>query len=225
MIEQMGAPDASPAAENEVSRRIVTIPNLLCFIRLVGSFGLIALAVLEMPNWFVAVFVFLAMTDWVDGKLAILLNQRSIYGARLDSFADAAMYFALLVGALWLRWDVLAGEIAWIAAAVTSYLVSTGAGLWKFGRIPSYHTRAAKTSWLLVLIAAVCVLGGWAVWPFRVAMAAVTLTNAETTLMSFLLDEWKSDVTSLYHVLRDRRAAQKSPLTVDDGPPRPDRAE
>lgn len=201
------------------SARIITIPNLLCFVRLIGSFALVGLAVLERPNLFIGLFVFLAMTDWVDGKLAILLNQRSIYGARLDSAADAALYAALLIGGLWLRWDVLRQEFVWMGAAVASYAISTGVGLWKFRRVPSYHTRAAKTCWLLILLGAVAVLGGWAVWPFRVAMAAVTITNVETTLMSLYLDEWKADVTSLLHVLRPQGRREKPRKKGEDSQP------
>jgi len=211
------SPDA--IAPDVASTRIVTIPNLLCFVRLIGSFALVGLALWERPNLFIGLFVFLAMTDWVDGKLAILLNQRSIYGARLDSAADAALYAALLIGGLWLRWDVLRQEFVWVGAAVGSYAISTSVGLWKFRRVPSYHTRAAKTCWLLILVGAVAVLGGWAVWPFRVAMAAVTITNVETTLMSLYLDEWKADVTSLWHVLRARSRRKQSRDKSEDAEP------
>jgi CDP-diacylglycerol--glycerol-3-phosphate 3-phosphatidyltransferase len=213
---------AALAGENPAelpSRRLVTIPNLLCFARIAGSFVLIGLALLEQPGWFVGVFVWLALTDWVDGKLAIWLNQRSVYGARLDSAADVALYTALTLGGLWLRWDVLRGELIWIGAAVGTYALSTSVALWRFGRFPSYHTRAAKTSWFLVLVGALLLLGGWAIWPFRVAMAGVALTNLEATLLGLLLPEWRADVTSLYHALRPPRASKNpSQPGADDGP-------
>ena len=74
------------------------------------------------------------MTDWVDGKLAILLNQRSVFGARLDSWADAALYAALLLGAAMMRGATLGSELAWIIPAVATYLISTAADLWKYHR-------------------------------------------------------------------------------------------
>ena len=46
------------------------------------------------------------------------------------------------------------------------------AASWKYRRWPSYHTRAAKTCWFLIAVAAVCLFAGWAVWPLRVAAIA-----------------------------------------------------
>lgn len=92
------------------------------------------------------------MTDWVDGKLSILLTQRSVFGGRLDSWADAALYAALLVGAIILYGETFRAELNWFIPALTTYLISTAAGFWKLHRWPSYHTRAAKTGWLLIMI-------------------------------------------------------------------------
>jgi phosphatidylglycerophosphate synthase len=109
----------------EISNRLVTIPNLLCLIRLLGSVVLVVLACLDRRDWFLWLFIGLAMTDWIDGKLAILLNQRSVFGARLDSWADAALYTALLFGALWMHGEDLRSEWAWIIPAVATYTLST----------------------------------------------------------------------------------------------------
>jgi len=168
----------------------------------VGSFGLVALAAGGQDHAFLILFLLLALTDWLDGKLAILLHQRSVFGARLDSAADATFYTALLIGLVWLRWSMLRPEMPWIAAAILSYAVTTGAGLWKFGRVPSYHTRGAKLSWGLAAISAVCILARWSVWPLRVTMVVGTLTNLEATLMTTILPCWQADVPSLWHALR-----------------------
>ena len=138
-----GDPDDKPLD------RIFTIPNIICLIRILGSLVLVGLAIQGNDKVFLWLFVGLAMTDWIDGKLAILLHQRSVLGPRLDSLADAALYLALLVGLIGLRGDILAGQMNWIIPAVASYLLSTVAGYWKFRRWPTYHTRAAKTSWFI----------------------------------------------------------------------------
>ncbi len=56
---------------------IITIPNVICFIRLIGSFVLLAFALLGWRNTFVALFTALSLSDWIDGKLARALHQRS----------------------------------------------------------------------------------------------------------------------------------------------------
>lgn len=212
MVDSVEKPKKDRARPSEASRggerthRIVTVPNLLCVVRMLASLVLVALAVMGRGEAFLWLFVALTLTDWLDGKLAILLKQTSVLGARLDSWADAILYGALLFGALWLYGATLRAELAWILAAVASYAVSTAAGFWKYGRWPSYHTRAAKTSWFLIAAGVVCFFGEWAVWPLRVALAAVTLTNLEAVTITLVSDNWRANVESVFHVLRERRS-------------------
>lgn len=193
--------------ESQVSNRLLTVPNLICLIRLAGSFVLVPIAWQGRNELFLWLFVFLAMTDWIDGKLAILLNQRTIIGARLDSWADAALYTALLFGVVTMHGVRLQYELVWIGAAVVTYLVSTAAGLWKYHRWPSYHTRAAKTSWLLTAIAGIALFSNWSIWPLRIAAVGVTLTNIEALVITIISPSWRADVTSVYHAWRDSKAA------------------
>lgn len=184
--------------------RLWTIPNLISLSRLLGSFVMFGLALGAYTNEFLVLFVFLVVTDWVDGKLAILLNERTVFGARIDSAADFTLASALLWGAAFLRWDVISQELWWIAAPVATYAISSAYGGWKFRRIPTYHTRAAKLSWGFVTVGAVCLIADWATWPFYVATVVVTLTNMEAILLTWNLDDWRVDVRSLVDVLRQR---------------------
>ena len=194
------------ASEPQVSNRLLTVPNVICLFRLSGSFVLIPIAWQGRNELFLWLFVFLAMTDWIDGKLAILLNQRTIIGARLDSWADAALYSALLFGVVAMYGDRLQSELAWIGAAVLTYLASTAAGLWKYRRWPSYHTRAAKASWFFTAVAVVALFTDWSIWPLRVAAVAVCVTNIEALVITLISPSWRADVTSVYHAWRDNKA-------------------
>jgi len=188
--------------EPPISNRLVTIPNLLCLIRLAGSFVLVAIAWLNLPDTFLYLFIFLAMTDWLDGKLAILLNQRSVFGARLDSWADAALYFALLAGLIRLYGETLYREIIWVIPALASYLISTVAGFWKYRRWPSYHTLSAKTSWFLTIVGVLGLFTDWSLWPLRIALLVITITNLEAILITSVSPVWRADVSSILHVWR-----------------------
>lgn len=190
-----------------VSDRLLTIPNAICAIRLAGSFVLIGIAWLDRSELFLWIYLLLAMSDWVDGKLAILLDQRSVFGARLDSWADAALYGALFVGAVMMYGDVLRAEIAWIIPALAAYAMSTGAGIWKYRRWPSYHTRAAKIGWFLVMIGAIGLFTDWSLWPLRIALAFAALTNLEALAITMISPTWRADVASVYHAWRHNRAA------------------
>jgi len=185
--------------DNPMRDRILTIPNVICFIRLIGALSLIYFAIANKTLIFTVVFVLLSLSDWIDGRLARWLNQRSDFGARLDSFADSVLYGSLLFGMIWLRWDVLQHEAFWWIMGLCSYALTTGAGLWKYGRIPSYHTRGAKITQWLILLGAVSLLLDFSTWPFRIAILAGTLTNLEATAITWILPEWRADILSVFH--------------------------
>ena len=198
----------SNEGESAFRHKFVTIPNVICVVRLFGAIWLYWLAFQNSLQLFTGVFVALNLSDWIDGRLARWLNQRSDFGARLDSFADSVLYGALFFGMFWFRGDVLMREAGWWLAGLLSYVMTMGAGFWKYGRAPSYHTYGAKISQWFVLAGAICLLLDYSVWPFRVAMFSVTLTNIEATAITGVLPNWRADVLTLLHVLppRDKRS-------------------
>ena len=204
---QSNAPLSNQTSKEEGAyrRKYITVPNVICAIRLVGAIWLFWLAKQNQLHLFTGVFVALSLSDWIDGRLARWLKQRSDFGARLDSFADSVLYAALMFGVLWLKWDVIKHELVWLIVAVLSYFLTTGAGLWKYGRVPSYHTFGAKISQWIVLAGAICILLDYSVWPFRVAMLGGILTNLEATAITWYLPEWRADVLTLFHVLHKRK--------------------
>jgi CDP-diacylglycerol--glycerol-3-phosphate 3-phosphatidyltransferase len=178
------------------------LPNALCAVRLLGSLALIAVAFAGRPIPVLAIFLLLAATDWLDGRLAIWLDQRTTFGARFDSVADAAMYGALLFSCAWLRGDRLAEELPWIATALAFYFLSCVTALLKFGRLPSHHTYSAKLAWLLAVTAGAALLASGAVWPLRIATVAVSLANLESTIITIVSKKWRADVPTVWHAIR-----------------------
>lgn len=189
-------------ADGSGDRLVWNVPNALCAIRVVVSIASLLAAFAGRPWLFLGMFLIAAFTDWIDGTLAAWLNQRTAFGARFDSVADAAMYGALLVGSIWLKGEVLAGETIWIAAALGCFLASCVLGVIKFGRLPSYHAYSAKLAWFVTVVSAVLLLVGWAVWPLRVAATAVALANLEALAITLILSRWQTDVPTLWHALR-----------------------
>ena len=166
--------DSPEPRDPQFKDAILTVPNVICMIRLAGSFVLLWVAAMGWRYGFVALFIALSLSDWIDGKLARWLKQRSDLGARLDSTADAALYAALLGGMFVFSWDLLQSYWIWPAVGLASYAITTGVGLVKFGRIPSYHTYGAKLTQWLALGAGVCFVLQWAVWPMFVATRIVS---------------------------------------------------
>lgn len=193
------SPEPSQEQTNDpYKNRTFTLPNVICFVRLFGALILVWFALAGWSGWFVGLFLVLSMTDLIDGTLARWLHQRSDFGARLDSVADLTLISVLVFGAAILCWEQLRQEWISLAFAIGSYALATGAGIWKFGRVPSYHTLAAKATYGIALLAGICLLMNWSVWPLRIAAITVTLTNLESTLITYVLKEWQTDVLTFW---------------------------
>lgn len=72
-----------------------TIPNILTVLRLAAAPGVaLAFVVFDRPtaDWIaITLFIFAALTDWVDGKIARAWKQESNFGRMMDPIADKAM--------------------------------------------------------------------------------------------------------------------------------------
>jgi cardiolipin synthase len=82
-----------------VADRFLTVPNALSVVRLFGV-PLFLWLVLgpEDDGWALAVLAVAGITDWLDGKLARILNQTSRVGQLLDPAADRLYILAVVVG-------------------------------------------------------------------------------------------------------------------------------
>lgn len=102
----------------------MTIPNLISLFRLFSVPVLFVLALLDLRTAFIVLFTAAALSDKLDGIAAILLKQRSEFGARLDSFADEFFYDSTPLWLLILVPEVIFDNIpVWIFIAFFGFLL------------------------------------------------------------------------------------------------------
>ena len=113
-----------PVAEVVSSDRVLTIPNALSVLRLLGV-PLFLWLILgpEADGWALVVLMVSGFTDYADGQIARRLNQQSRIGELLDPAADRLYIFATVLG-LALRdiipwWLVIALVARDVALALT----------------------------------------------------------------------------------------------------------
>lgn len=93
--------------------RILTVPNVLSVLRLIGvPVFLWLLLVAHADGWALVLLVLSGVTDFLDGKLARLLDQSSRLGALLDPFVDRLYLVTTLVA------FVVDGLIPWWVAGL-----------------------------------------------------------------------------------------------------------
>ncbi len=87
--------------DEQVSDRIVTIPNLVTFVRLLGVGVFWWVLLVEENIALAAGLIFLiGWTDWIDGYLARKLDQVSKLGTTLDPIADRLMIASAVIGGM-----------------------------------------------------------------------------------------------------------------------------
>lgn len=147
--------------DEQVSDRILTIPNIVSFVRLLGIpvFWWLLLGKDNVGAAAVLIFV-IGWTDWIDGYLARKLNQVSKLGKALDPVADRLMIASAVVGGLiagvlpsLIGWGLIARE--GLMGLVTLVLIARGGGVLEvrylgklatfllYGAIPSFYLAAA----------------------------------------------------------------------------------
>jgi cardiolipin synthase len=190
-------------SEPVVSDRILTVPNVVSFLRLLGIpvfwWALVVADDVVLAAWLMFA---IGWTDWVDGYLARRLNQVSRLGKALDPIADRLLIAASLIGGLiagvlpgWFAWGLIVREV--IVGLMAVYLAMRGAGTievrWMgkaatfglYGAIPAFYLSAAGVAeWLLYPVAIVLGIIGlglyWAVLVYYVGDSRAKLAAVQS---------------------------------------------
>jgi len=187
------------------------LANYLTLLRLALAPVLLGLASGGQRRTFLVLLGLSLLTDALDGPVARYTNRASALGARLDSVADLATWLVLPVCVWWLWPRVVTEEAGFIALGIAAILAPAACGLFRFGRLPSYHTVGAKLSSVLMAGAVAVLLVDGTPWPFQVSVVLLVLAGLEEIAITAVLPAWRNDVPSLRHALalraRHRRQA------------------
>jgi len=139
-------------SENEVvSRRVLTVPNLISFARLLLVPVFAVLIAQGNDGWALVVLAVSGASDWLDGVLARRLHQVSRLGQMLDPAADRLFILVTLVGLAWrevVPWWLVVALVARDLLLLGMLAVLARAG---FGPLPVH--LAGKTGTFALLYA------------------------------------------------------------------------
>lgn len=162
----------------EVGDRILTLPNLLSFLRLALVPVFLLLLVEGEDIWALVVLAVSGITDFLDGFLARKLNQVSRLGQLLDPAADRLYILAALLGLAirslipwWLVVVILARDVMLIVVAIL--LARRGHGAFPVNWVGKFATACLMVGFpVLMLAAALPDVAPW-VQPFGLIFSIV----------------------------------------------------
>jgi len=131
--------------QGEISNRILTVPNVLSFIRLALVPVFLVLIIAGRDGLALLVLVVSSVSDYLDGVIARRFRQITRLGQLLDPAADRAFIFAALIG-LAIR-EVIPWWLVVVIVGRDLMLVVLGVVLANhgFGPLPVHHLGKAGT--------------------------------------------------------------------------------
>jgi CDP-diacylglycerol--glycerol-3-phosphate 3-phosphatidyltransferase len=184
---------------------MINIPNLLSSFRLLSAPILLVLAWFKYEYAFLILLVLALLSDGIDGYIARRFNLITELGAKLDTWGDASIYLTLGISAFWLWPDAVYAELQYFVAMFASVIFPTVVSLVKFNVITSYHTWLIKIAALTAVTSVLLLFMDIANWPFRIAAIITVLAALEEVAITALIDQPKTNVRSIWHVMHDPR--------------------
>lgn len=179
-----------------------SLPNLLSLTRLLGVPLLLPLAGLQPLGWFVAWYVVLGFTDWLDGFLARRWNQVTPLGSMLDSVADIAFYGATAYFAYRLFPEYVRPNLPWLYACFAMLGTLIAVTKLRLGRVVLPHTHLSRAAGVLAVAA---FLGSFLMdgtGLLRLTIALYTISFVEMVAMAFTSRDLQQDTRSLLALRR-----------------------
>ncbi len=186
-----------------MNEKIINLPNLLSFYRLLMFPVLVYWIIVEQENLFAIFFCINLITDILDGLIARTFHLETAFGAKLDSLADNGTYICAFWGILVFKQAEL-GESIWLLLPfLFLFLGGILTSLVKFKQWPSLHLYSSKIGGYVQGIY-FFILFAWAHYPvlYFVAITIGYLSWTEEILVLLKLKKMKSNAKGLYWVLK-----------------------
>lgn len=184
-------------------------PLALTVLRMLLAPVVVVLAVLHPdPRLLGACLVVAFLSDVFDGVIARRLGIATQGLRRLDSIADTVFYIAAMFAAWHLHADALRPWLVPLAVLLALEAARYGFDAVKFRREASYHMWSSKL-WGLALFAAFFALLAFGVggWPILLAIVVGIVADVEGLAISVVLRKPRTDVPTILHAIRIRRAS------------------
>jgi phosphatidylglycerophosphate synthase len=183
----------------------LTVPNALSLSRVAGTPFLFILVHIEPKGWFVALFVLLALTDWLDGLLARRWNQTSEFGSMLDTIGDMALYMSTAYFMVVLFPQYLIPNLGYLYVLLAGFFAVMVVTRVLFGRVLFLHSHFARSAAVILIAAFLMSFYIDTTYLIRLVMVMYTTAFIEMCIIFMKYGEVDPDTRSILWLMEKRR--------------------
>ena len=174
---------------------MMTIPNLLCLLRIGLSLALLATE--PLGALFTILYLICGLSDAVDGFIARKTGTATALGARLDSIADFIM-IAVLIALLYPIINPSPAILVWVGLIVVVRMASVAVAFVKYRCFAMLHTYGNKATGFLLFVFPLALPFVAPTIPVYVLCAAASLSAIEELLIQLSSKELQLNRKSLW---------------------------
>lgn len=182
-----------------------TIPNVLSLYRLLMFPVILYFLLKEEQKIFVTLLIINLVTDILDGFIARNFNQRTLIGAKLDSWADFGSYVLAFGGVFVFEWSFVVDHKIGLGIFLILYIISVSLAFIRFGNLVGLHLFSSKiTGYLQGIFLVVLLSSVYLDWLYYVMIFSGCFAKIEEIIILLRLKEKRSDVKGLYWVIKNK---------------------
>jgi len=191
--------------------KIITIPNILSFYRIISFPLVLYFAISKYENLFVIFLVINLITDILDGFIARKFNMQTELGARLDSIADVGTFILAVIGIYTFKAEEFAPHLLSFSTFLGLFLLANIISLIKFRRFPSLHLYSWKIGgYIQGLFFFALFVFGFNVYGYYFMVTWGILSFLEHIVIQLIIKKMKSNAKGLYWVLKNKKDYAKN---------------
>ena len=184
---------------------IYNLPNALSLYRILAFPFMFYFLYSGNEKYFSIFLCINLVTDVLDGFIARTFKMETKFGARLDSLADMGTYILAFAGVFIFKASDLAKHGLLLYIFIGFYVLAMIVPYFRFGKFPSKHLYSAKiTGYLQGILFFTWFFIGFYSGLYYVAIGFGILTEIESLIITFLIKEDRSNLKSLFWVLKER---------------------
>jgi cardiolipin synthase (CMP-forming) len=183
----------------EQKEKIINIPNLLSFYRLLAIPFIIWSCIDHHRTLFIILISINLITDILDGLIARAFNMCTEFGAKLDSVADIGTFLLAVLGFFVFEYQFMLDHYFAFFILLALYIIGQWFSIIKFKQTTSFHLYSNKFSgYVQGIFVITFFIYGYNSWYFYFMILVGCLAEIEVILLVLLLPKKISNVKSIF---------------------------